>query len=81
MKCIRAVRKPAPVVKLGGGILMLAFASVLVGWIAYNLLVERQSRFAATLGGCALLVALVGVGSRWVAEGRSARRERRPSDG
>ena len=50
---------------------MLLLGGVLLVWIVYNLFVERQAQFTMAFGGLIFLCALIGVGLKWVSEGRA----------
>lgn len=61
--------------KLGCGAGMLLLGGILLIWIAFNVLVQRQAEFKMTVGAILFLLGLFTVGGKWVMEGWSAAQE------
>lgn len=53
----------------------LLFAVVLTIWVIYNVFVERQPEFRATIGGVVFLTLCYVVGFKWLKEGWDALQE------
>ena len=56
-------------IKFAGGLFMLAFGLLLLGWLAYNLFIERQKEFQLNIMALGFMAGLLFVGSKWVMEG------------
>ena len=79
-------------IKVGCGGFMVLFGAILAIWIVFNLFVSRQAEFKFTVGGILFMIALFGVGIKWIMDGlpdvqeklkpkrRSRKRRRRDED-
>ena len=56
-------------IKFVGGFFLLAFGLVLLGWLAYNLLIERQKEFQMNFLAIGFMAGLLFVGGKWIMEG------------
>ena len=56
-------------IKFGCGGFMVLFGVILAIWTLFNLFVSRQAEFKFTVGGILFMIALFGVGTKWIMDG------------